>query len=52
MATHEDAWEEVANGLEESLEGIGAPRAMEAGLFGVKLSKAWLEVVSIVIIAP
>ena len=49
VATHEDAWEEVAIGLEESstLEDSRAPRAMEASLFGVELPKAWLEVYSV-----
>ena len=48
--THEGACEEMTNVLEESstLEDGGAPRAMDTGLFGVKLPKAWLEVSSAV----
>ena len=48
MATHEDTWEEVASGLEESstLEGVEPPRAADAGLFRVGLHEACLKVSS------
>ena len=48
VGTCEDSWGEVANGLEESptLEEGGAPRATDAGLFGVGLPEVWLEMSS------
>ena len=45
MATHKNAWEEVASSWEESsaLEEGGALRAMDAGLFGVGPFEVWLD---------
>ena len=48
VAALKNTWEKVASSLEESsvLEEGGAPRVTDAGILGVGLLKAWLEVSS------